>query len=409
MTRFSRGLPWVLFGAAVVLYAPAVLVGALTPTSPTEPLGEPPSAIVLGAFIAYAGIGALIAARRPENPIGWLLSAMGVVAELQGLATAVSIYAVASPRAIPAWVVDPWVIAPLANLWNVSFTGLALLLLLFPTGRLLSPWLRSVLPLAAGVIVVGLLTSTSSRGVRFPLFDELFDDAFAAQVYAAGQAFSGIGMMALLVVGAASMIVRVRTSTGVVRQQMKWFAYAGVFLALAFVGIAVAFFSPLRALDPTARIPPAMFGGVPFIVALVTVPVAAAIAILRYRLYDIDVLINRTIVYGATTAGVALAFFGGVIVLQALLRPFTTGSEIAVAASTLLTLALLQPLRSRIQRAVDHRFYRSRYDAARTIDAFAEELRDEVDLDAVREHLLGAVGQTMSPAHASLWLRERAR
>jgi hypothetical protein len=113
-------------------------------------------------------------------------------------------------------------------------------------------------------------------------------------------------------------------------------------------------------------------------------------------------------VYGLTTGAVASAFFGGIVVLQALLRPFTSGSEIAVAASTLLTVALLQPARSRIQRAVDRRFYRGRYDAARTVDAFAEGLRDEVDIDAVRAHLLGAVGQTVSPAHASLWLRERA-
>ena len=143
-------------------------------------------------------------------------------------------------------------------------------------------------------------------------------------------------------------------------------------------------------------------------ISVAAIPIAIGIAVLRYRLYDIDVLINRTLVYGLTTGGIAAVFFGGIVVLQTLLRPFTTGSEIAVAASTLFTVALLQPLRSRIQQAVDHRFYRSRYDAARTIDGFAEELRDEVDLDAVRTHLLGAVGQTMSPAHASLWLRERA-
>jgi hypothetical protein len=139
------------------------------------------------------------------------------------------------------------------------------------------------------------------------------------------------------------------------------------------------------------------------------IPIAIGIAVLRYRLYDIDVLINRTLVYGLTTGGIAAAFFGGIVLLQAVLRPFTTGSEIAVAASTLLTVALFQPLRSRVQQAVDRRFSRARYDAGRTIDAFAEELRDEVDLDAVRVHLLGAVSQTMSPAHASLWLRERER
>ncbi len=134
-------------------------------------------------------------------------------------------------------------------------------------------------------------------------------------------------------------------------------------------------------------------------------PVAIGLAVARYRLYDIDVLINRALVYGATTAVIGGAFFTGIVLLQTLLRPFTTGSELSVAASTLVSFALFQPLRRRIQRAVDHRFYRSRYDATRTLDAFSARLRDEVDLDALRGDLLAAVGDTMQPVHASLWLR----
>jgi hypothetical protein len=134
-------------------------------------------------------------------------------------------------------------------------------------------------------------------------------------------------------------------------------------------------------------------------------PISMGIAILRYRLFDIDILINRALVYGATTAGIALAFFAGIVVLQAILRPLTSGSELAVAASTLVSFALFQPLRRRFQSAVDHRFYRSRYDAARTLDAFSVRLRDEVDLDAVRGGLLDAVRDTVHPAHASVWLR----
>jgi len=149
------------------------------------------------------------------------------------------------------------------------------------------------------------------------------------------------------------------------------------------------------------------FGGV----ALATVGAAVAIyfAILRRRLYDIDLLINRTLVYGATSAAIALTFFGGIVVLQALLRPLTSGSEYAIAASTLVSFALFQPVRRRVQSAVDRRFDRSRYDAARTLDAFAVRLRDEVDLDAVRADLIGVIFKTMRPAHASVWLRERAR
>jgi hypothetical protein len=136
-------------------------------------------------------------------------------------------------------------------------------------------------------------------------------------------------------------------------------------------------------------------------------PVAIAVAVFRYRLYDIDVLIERTLVYGALSATVGLTYWLLVLVLQSALRPITGGGELAVAASTLATLALVQPLRTRIQHAVDRRFYRARYDAQRTLDEFAVHLSDEVELESVRAQLIGAAAQTMSPAHASLWLRER--
>jgi branched-subunit amino acid ABC-type transport system permease component len=144
-----------------------------------------------------------------------------------------------------------------------------------------------------------------------------------------------------------------------------------------------------------------------FIGSMQIVPFAVAVAVLRYRLYDIDVLINRALVYGATTAAIAAAFFAGIVVSQAVLRPITGGSELAVAASTLLCFALIQPVRRRVQSAVDRRFYRSRYDAARTLDRFTEELAGEVDLSAVRMSLLAAISDTLQPSHASVWLRER--
>jgi len=141
------------------------------------------------------------------------------------------------------------------------------------------------------------------------------------------------------------------------------------------------------------------------VIAFLLIPTAIAIAILRYRLYDIDILINRALVYGATTASIAVAFLAGIVLLQALLRPITSGSELAVAASTLGSLALFQPLRRRVQNTVDRRFYRSRYDATRTLDEFSERLRDQVALESVRADLLDAVRDTVQPAHASLWLR----
>jgi hypothetical protein len=213
-----------------------------------------------------------------------------------------------------------------------------------------------------------------------------------------------LGQIALSFVCLASIIVRYRQARRAERQQLKWFTWAFVvFFVVLALGIA------LQGVFGVAVTRMLLWWELIWPISITMLPLAIGIAVFRHRLYDIDVLINRTLVYGLTTSAVAAAFFSGIVVLQALLQPFTSGSELAVAASTLLTVALLQPLRTRIQQAVDRRFYRWRYDAARTVDAFADELRDEVDLDAVRAHLLGAVGQTVSPAHASLWLREGTR
>ena len=186
---------------------------------------------------------------------------------------------------------------------------------------------------------------------------------------------------------------RYRRATNRERLQLKWFL-GGMLFAIFFATVGLAIF-------------PFNFDLAKILVSLAVsaLPVTIAIAILREHLYDIDVLINRALVYGATTAGIAVAFFAAIVVLQALLRPFTGGSEIAVAISTLASVALAQPLRVRTQSFVDRRFYRSRYDAARTLDDFSVRLRDQVALDAVRAGLLDAVRETVQPSYASLWLR----
>jgi hypothetical protein len=192
-------------------------------------------------------------------------------------------------------------------------------------------------------------------------------------------------------------VIRFRRSRGIERLQLKWFFYAVGVVLLAF---AILF--------PLARIGVAIPSEIYFFTfnfSFMLIPLSVGIAILRYRLYDIDRLINRTIVYGVTTGAIGLLFFGGIVALPALLRPLISASEVAVAASTLVSFALFQPLRSRVQHAVDRRFYRARYDAARTLDAFSVRLRDEVDLDAVRADLIDAVQHTVQPAHASVWLR----
>ena len=211
-----------------------------------------------------------------------------------------------------------------------------------------------------------------------------------------------------VVMGVRALVRRFRWSTGIERQQLKWFVFvwilAGTTLALTYLAMSVVYITSGEA----AFNEPPLLVRVPVwanIATFVLIAPAIGISILRYRLYDIDVLINRALVYGATTAAIAIAFFAGIVVLQAILRPLTSGSEFAVAASTLVSFALFQPLRRRIQGGVDRRFYRSRYDAARTLDAFSVHLRDEVALDAVRADLLEAVRDTVQPVHASLWLR----
>jgi hypothetical protein len=206
----------------------------------------------------------------------------------------------------------------------------------------------------------------------------------------------------MLMTGAASLLLRFRRAHGVERQQLKWLAYAASLLA-AYLLLALIFMA-LRQL-PELPLPL-------YLTALLLfngIPIATGIAILRYRLYDIDLIINRTLVYGATSAALAVTFFGGVLAFQTVLRPLTGVSEISIAASTLLSFALFQPIRRRAQDVVDRRFNRSRYDAARTLDTFGRRLRDEVDLNTLETELLGVVSSTMAPAHVSLWLRGRGR
>lgn len=203
------------------------------------------------------------------------------------------------------------------------------------------------------------------------------------------------GLAAACVAASASLFVRYRRSRGVERQQLKWFAFEAIILAVA---VTVGSFDQVD-----------KWAAVFLIAAIALAPILIGIAIFRYHLYDIDIIINRAIVYGLTTAAIAASFFLGIVVLQAPLRAVTGGSEIAVAGSTLACFALFQPLRRRIQETVDRRFYRSRYDAVRILDTFSARLRDEVDLDAVRSDLVEAVRDTVQPVYASIWLRGSAR
>ena len=259
----------------------------------------------------------------------------------------------------------------------------------FPDGRFVPRWTRWVLFSYLAITIprrLGLLSGPAS-GIE-------------------GAAF-GVMFFVLL----ASWAYRYRSDVNPQhRRQMRWAIFgfiasvAGFLLALGFGGLSGSgVITPDAA--PLALL--ASFGAV--YLSLASIPVWLAIAVLRHRLYDIDLLIKRTVVYGATSAAIATTFFLGTVALQAVLRPLMSGSELAIAASTLVSFVVFQPIRGRIQVAVDQRFDRSRYDAARTVDGFAERLRDEVDLDQVRADLLSSVQQTMAPAHTSLWLRAQSR
>ena len=201
--------------------------------------------------------------------------------------------------------------------------------------------------------------------------------------------------MGLIFASAASLVVRFWRSRGEERQQIKWFTFAAAFIPVWFITNG-----------PVDRAFPALFAVADSLV-IAAVPVAAGIAILRYRLYDIDLIINRTLVYGALTATLVLIYLGGVVVLQQALVFLTgEGSQLAVVASTLAIAALFNPLRHRIQGFIDRRFYRRKYDARKTLEAFSAKLREETDLDALSGDLMNAVRETMRPAHASVWLRE---
>lgn len=340
--------------------------------------------------VSLSIVGLLIAVRRPGNPIGWALTLAGAATALQFLAAGYAVQALFAPTRLSGGVTAAWIFN-----WAGSLAALMLgtLLFAFPDGVL--PLGRArvgvVLAAVASLLATALLAFTPGPlrnfpGVENPSSVQLSESALVALTFLAAV----IGSIALFLAG-STLWHRATRSQGAERQQFKWFIGGMVFCGLCFAaGLPI----PDRAVSNLADS-----------VALSAVPVAIGVAILRYRLYDIDILINRTLVYGATSAAIAVTFFSGIVALQTLLRPLTAGSELAVAASTLISFALFQRIRRRVQDAVDRRFDRSRYDAARTLDTLADRLRDEVDLESLRAELLGAVHQTMSPSQASLWLR----
>jgi hypothetical protein len=377
-------LAWGLFGLWVALALLAAYYDTLRP-------GEFEGPWMLGLTV-FAVVGALVASRQPRNPIGWILLATVLLSALTSVLLGYTATA-DDPATVGIWM-DDWI----GDVWiGLVAVGIPLL---YPDGRLPSPRWRPAALLATGLYALGIVGRALGDRELDTEAPGTWENPYALPG-AAGDALAALASASLLVYGlpaviaVAALVVRLRRSHGVERQQLKWFAYVGVLMMLALILCAIALTThSLYALGVIG------WGSFLALVAL-GLPLAIGIAILRHRLYDIDVVINRTLVYGALTATLAATYLGLVLLLGLTLGT----SNLAIAISTLAVAALFRPLRARIQAAVDRRFYRRRYDARRTLAAFGGRLRDEVDLDALQRELRGVVADTVQPAHVSLWLR----
>jgi hypothetical protein len=350
--------------------------------------------------IGFSTVGAVITPRLPRlNPIGWLFCTIGLVG---GVRLFVAEYAIvtllAEPGSLPSKLPGGETLAWISSwMWVLHLGLFVFLALLFPNGRPPSSrWqplvLGSGVVVVAGTVSVALWPETA-RGfdpINHPLGTEVATDIInpvETIVYALG------------LIAAASLLARLRRSKGVERQQVKWFTYAVVVLAIsATLAYVISESMGVVWLERASSLL--------VVVGVVGLPVAMGIAILRHHLYNIDLIINRTLVYGSLTAVLAGLYFSSIVWLQVLFRALTgEGSQLVVVASTLAIAALFNPLRRRIQGFIDRSFYRRKYDAVKTLEAFSAKLRDETDLDALSDGLVGVVRETMQPSHVSLWLR----
>ena len=396
----SSYLAWSLCLLCVALAAASLILALLNGRTLAEIFlawDGPSIAVLPTEAVSFSVVGALIASHRPENPIGWIFLAEGFCYGLLSAGDEYAIYALlTNPGALPlgaeaSWL-GQWIWAPGLGL------SLVFLPLLFPDGHPPSHRWRPVAwlgGLSIGLAVVSsMIVLWPERGPALVTGDE--NPSHVVNVLVG---FIALPLMLLAGLGAViSLFVRFHRARGDERQQIKWFASAA---ALTLVYISVFGQSTLRGL-------PGVIVALSFLLVIPSIPIATGIAIARYRLYDIDLLINRTLVYGSLTLMLALIYFGGVATTQAIFGALTGQEEqpqLAVVVSTLVIAALFLPLRRRIQSFIDRRFYRKKYDAGKTVEAFSAKLRDETNLDALSVDLVGVVKETMQPAHVSLWLR----
>jgi hypothetical protein len=364
--------------------------------------------IVLGLpMLPFAIVGSFLVLRRAGDPIGWLLGVAGALFQLGFLLAAYAYTSLQANAASPGGEVAAWF---LSSVYATALFGLVLSAVVrFPDGRPPGRVFAILLWASVACVVITVVAGALANrpiDVPRPLVGQLagdptqvipnpfaLDGSLGDLLRLVGSAMIRI-FPVLALIAASALVVRFRRSRGVEREQLRWLMYtAAVTVALILIG----FLSPRGAVADVAQ--------AASLVGIGLLPVAIGIAITRYRLYDIDVLIRRTLIYAAVSAVLLTTYVAGVALLQTILAPVTAGSGLAVAISTLAVVAVFQPVRRRIQAAVDRRFYRANYDSERTLDAFAARVRDEVDIAALQAELLGAVNETVQPAYASVWLR----
>jgi len=400
--RAAKVLAWSLLGLWLFLVVVDVVL---------ELTGAIDSDELLLAFLTsgYAVGGSLVAARQPWNPIGWIMSALAIVLLLNGLAAGyvepvdnpLELFAGGLVLSYYSWNEDIWI--PLVGVF---------LPLLFPDGRLPSRRWRPLLWLAICGVAFGVVSGALASGRADPREWPGVENPYGVggTVGRVLEVLNVVGAV-LFVVGvvgaAAAVVVRFRRASGEARQQLKWFAYMAGLLGVALLVAGAAVVAEESGAKETTWAYVIGAGGwfTALFAVLIGFPVAIGLAVFRYRLYDIDVVVNRTLVYGSLTALLVGTYFGLVLLFQLALGPITEGNELGVAVSTLAVAALFRPVRRRIQEVVDRRFYRRKYDAARTLEAYSARLRNQVELEALAAELRGVVSETMQPAHVSLWLR----
>jgi hypothetical protein len=399
--RTAAWLAWSLYGLVICISIIWSGVGLLRQDGSTNALSIAGEALISGAApMVFAIVAALIVSRQPRNALGWVLM------------VPVGVYVVSGPIASYIESLGPSSAEPtlliLLMAWFSSWNWLLLIFplvyipLLFPNGRPPTPRWRWISVAAIAWATLFVLLATLSQQIHTNTApDIVFDNPIGVLGIDTVERLVGVwivGLLALAVACAVALFVRYRRANETEREQIKWLLYACALFLVVYVGGFVS------GLGGTASV-----GGyiweVFFGLSVIALPAAIGIAILRYRLYDIDVVINRTLVYGPLTATLVALYFGGIVLLQRLFVLLTgQKSTLAIVASTHLIAALFNPLRTRLQSFIDRRFFRSKYDARKTLETFSAKLRDETDLEALNDDLVGVVSETMQPAYVSLWL-----